>query len=68
MRKEEVRIEGGRYLIYYWFDDEPSSPPRDQGEAKVRNKLTNPITRSSADEDAHQRRGNGSKERLSGLR
>ena len=23
MRKEEVRREDGRYLIYYWFDDEP---------------------------------------------
>jgi len=23
MRKEEIRREDGRYLIYYWFDDEP---------------------------------------------
>ncbi len=57
MRKEEVRIEGDRYLIYYWFDDERSSTSSDQGESKAGHKLTEPIARSSADEDERQRQG-----------
>lgn len=66
MRKEEVRIEDDRYLIYYWFDDERSSLRRDQGESKIGNTLTERNIRSSADEA--QRRGNNSEERSSGLR
>jgi len=47
MRKEEVRIEGDRYLIYYWFDDERNASPHDKRESESGNKLTSPITRSS---------------------
>ena len=47
MRKEEVRIEGDRYLIYYWFDDERHHSPSDHRESKTGNKLPPPMTRSS---------------------
>lgn len=57
MRREEVRIEDDRYLIYYWFDDERSSSPSDQRELKIGNKVTETVTRSSASEDEHQRQG-----------
>jgi hypothetical protein len=31
MRRRRINIEGGRYLVFYTFDDEPelSAPPRD---------------------------------------
>lgn len=47
MRKEEVTIEGDRYLIYYWFDDERSASPNHERESETRNQLTSPSTRSS---------------------
>lgn len=31
MRKETIAKDDGRYLIYYTFDDAPSSPGRPEG-------------------------------------
>jgi|GEM_PF-4074217 len=43
MKKEELRREDGRYLIYYWFDAEPRSSQPAGGESdrsKSRNEVT----------------------------
>ena len=43
MKKEELRREDGRYLIYYWFDDErgSSQPASDENDrSKGRNEVT----------------------------
>jgi hypothetical protein len=53
MRKEETRIEGDRYLIYYWFDDEARIEQSSQTRPETEDKSTGVDTRSSTDEDAH---------------
>ena len=33
MEKREVRLEDGRYLIFYTFDEKPAMPASDEGVA-----------------------------------